>query len=290
MKQQTLHKHATLLSKKTGKDISHIQSILEQHEGQDASNMLNTFSSGKKNQKQSVLMRENEVREQFSHKSLDRQVFTQEEMDLIACGFKSQLQVIRKAIKNLDILLKKSKFENRKQILESYKQGLVQNLLDASARLIDILDHDCIQITGSPVPLIFFNKLKADIFRYIAEVCIGEQANEYKEKAEQTYEEARMYYKLLTELRIQHTKKDEDTKKTTDLDVIDSLRLSLNLNYAVFLYEVKQDKKSKKKALRILKKEIQDALDDFEKWEPTQIEQIKQQVELIQENINLWKE
>jgi len=117
--------------------------------------------------------------------------------------------------------------------------------------------------------LIFFNKLKADIFRYIAEVCIGEQANEYKEKAEQTYEEARMYYKLLTELRIQHTKKDEDTKKTTDLDVIDSLRLSLNLNYAVFLYEVKQDKKSKKKALRILKKEIQDALDDFEKWEPT---------------------
>jgi len=138
--------------------------------------------------------------------------------------------------------------------------------------------------------LIFFNKLKADIFRYIAEVCIGEQANEYKEKAEQTYEEARMYYKLLTELRIQHTKKDEDTKKTTDLDVIDSLRLSLNLNYAVFLYEVKQDKKSKKKALRILKKEIQDALDDFEKWEPTQIEQIKQQVELIQENINLWKE
>lgn len=40
------------------------------------------------------------------------------------------------------------------------------------------------------------------------------------------------------------------------MDVIDSLRLSLNLNYAVFLYEIKQDKKNKKKALRILKKEI----------------------------------
>lgn len=71
------------------------------------------------------------------------------------------------------------------------------------------------------------------------------------------------------------------------IDYIDSIRLSLNLNYAVFLYEI--DNK-KKKALRILKQQIQEALDDFDKWEPSQIEQIKQQVELIQENINLWKE
>ena len=45
-----------------------------------------------------------------------------------------------------------------------------------------------------------------------------------------------------------------------------------------------------KKAIRILKKEIQDALDDFEKWDKNEIEQIKQQIELIQENINLWKQ
>ena len=47
-----------------------------------------------------------------------------------------------------------------------------------------------------------------------------------------------------------------DDQEKTDFDVIDSLRLSLNLNFAVFLNEVKGDKKSKKKALRILKKEI----------------------------------
>jgi hypothetical protein len=92
--------------------------------------------------------------------------------------------------------------------------------------------------------------------RYNAEVNIGETATKFREEAEETYEKARLYYKLLVELRISKTKTDDHSKEEVNLDVIDSLRLSLNLNYAVFLYEVKGDKKSKKKALRILKKEI----------------------------------
>lgn len=69
-------------------------------------------------------------------------------------------------------------------------------------------------------------------------------------------------------------------------DTIDCLRLGFVLNYAVFLYEINNDQK---KAVRILKKEIQDTLDDFDKWDKEELEQIKQQIELIQENINLWK-
>ena len=69
--------------------------------------------------------------------------------------------------------------------------------------------------------------------------------------------------------------------------MIDETRLGLSLNYAVFLYEVKNHKK---KALRILKTEINDALDEYDKWDPEGEKQIKHQIELIQENINLWKE
>ena len=46
----------------------------------------------------------------------------------------------------------------------------------------------------------------------------------------------------------------------------------------------------RKKALRLLKREIQETLDDFDRWDQEQVEQIKNQVELIQENINIWKE
>jgi|TARA_B110000305_G_C19233521_1_gene536347 hypothetical protein len=39
-----------------------------------------------------------------------------------------------------------------------------------------------------------------------------------------------------------------------------------------------------------LKSVLQDALYDIEKWTPGQEEMIKGQIELIQENINIWKE
>jgi len=39
----------------------------------------------------------------------------------------------------------------------------------------------------------------------------------------------------------------------------------------------------------MLKRELQNALDDFDKWKEDEREMISQQVELIQENINLWK-
>lgn len=61
-------------------------------------------------------------------------------------------------------------------------------------------------------------------------------------------------------------------------DKIDTLRLSLQLNYAVFMYDIKNEKKQ---GLRNLKKLIQEALDDFEKWEKEELDMIKQQIELI---------
>ena len=54
--------------------------------------------------------------------------------------------------------------------------------------------------------------------------------------------------------------------------------MSLFLNYSVFLFDIL---KEKKKALRLCKKEIQNALDDFDRWESDQFKQIKKQVELI---------
>jgi hypothetical protein len=86
-------------------------------------------------------------------------VFDREEMDLIACAFKSKLQDIRKAIKSIDILMKKNKFEMKKEILDQYKMGLKKDLKDKSLHLINIIQENCIDVTGSPNGLIFFKKL-----------------------------------------------------------------------------------------------------------------------------------
>lgn len=124
--------------------------------------------------------------------------------------------------------------------------------------------------------LIFFQKMQADIFRYMSEFSTGETRTKYKDSALQLYQKAELNYKMIKENKLQEHQED----------TIDCLRLGFVLNYAVFLYEINNDQK---KAVRILKKEIQDTLDDFDKWDKEELEQIKQQIELIQENINLWK-
>jgi len=59
------------------------------------------------------------------------------------------------------------------------------------------------------------------------------------------------------------------------------------LNYSVFLWGIKKDQK---KALRLIKRKLQESLEDFELWEKDEMESIKKQIQLMQENINMWKE
>lgn len=225
--------------------------------------------------------RERKLKETFAGKNDAARVFNAEELELIACAFKSQLQEDRKAIKDIDILMKKGKFETKKGILELYKNGLRKNMIDHAMRQIKIIEECCIPVVGAKIPMIFFMKILGDIYRYITEISVATDYQDYKLKAENMYTTAREYYKMLT-----HERVSMQIGGNKDGEVIESLRLSLNLNYAIFLFEFKDEKK---KALRLLKKEIQEALDDFDKWDQTQIDQIKQQVELIQENINIWK-
>lgn len=46
--------------------------------------------------------------------------FNAEEIELIACAFKNQLKEARFGLKNLEILLKKPKFEELKETMEQY--------------------------------------------------------------------------------------------------------------------------------------------------------------------------
>ena len=69
------------------------------------------------------------IRQEMEERRHGTTVFTREEMDLIAAGFKSQLQELRDAIRNIDIVMQKSKFESKKVTLEQYKQGIKHDLI-----------------------------------------------------------------------------------------------------------------------------------------------------------------
>ena len=122
--------------------------------------------------------------------------------------------------------------------------------------------------------------MQGDFYRYKAEATSsGDDKNKAIEQSEEKYLKARAFDKMRIDKIINDNAEDDDNSpQKENRYLIDEIRLGLCLNYAVFLYEVKNQKKD---ALRLLKVEIHDALDDYDKWDPEQMEQIKHQIELI---------
>mgnify|MGYP003943487239 CR=1 FL=1 len=105
----------------------------------------------------------------LNEKKYAKKTFDAEEKELIACAFKQRLQQLFDGIIKTDILIKKSKFESYRNELESYKKGLMQDFLDEALTMRMVIQNLCIKISGHPVGLMFFYKLKADIYRYLSE-------------------------------------------------------------------------------------------------------------------------
>merc|ERR1712137_1466248 len=92
----------------------------------------------------------------------------------------------------------------------------LQKICDA---ILGVLDANLIPKASSGESKVFYHKMKADYYRYIAEFRDGDEKSKAAEKARLAYEEA-------------------STVATKDLAVTHPIRLGLALNYSVFQYEV----------------------------------------------------
>jgi len=88
--------------------------------------------------------------------------------------------------------------------------------------VIGLLDKKLLHNTQDNENKIFYLKMKADYYRYLAEFIIEENLEEIIDKADKTYEEA-------------------STLAEDHLPVNHPLRLGTMLNQTVFIYEIKQN-------------------------------------------------
>merc|ERR1712027_274033 len=95
-------------------------------------------------------------------------------------------------------------------------EGELQKICDT---ILGLLDGDLIGKSSSGESKVFYQKMKADYYRYIAEFKDGQEKSKAAENARQAYEEA---HKVAEK----------------DLAVTHPIRLGLALNYSVFQYEV----------------------------------------------------
>jgi len=123
-----------------------------------------------------------------------------------------------------------------------------------------VLNKEC-----SGEPKAFFVKMVGDYYRYISENAKNEKLEEVKKNALKAYEDANQI----------------------DLPPCNPIKLGLALNFSVFHYEVM---KNHKQACDLADSALTEALDKIDELQEDDFRDAKSIIELLKENLTLWKE
>ena len=191
-----------------------------------------------------------------------------EECDIISTGFKNMISDKRASWFTLNSMEHKEKKKKRNTVKEikEIKNHIENEIRETCKELQDLIDKELLPKNEEDEILVFLYKLKADYFRYICEFAEGNEYQDNLIKAEE-------YYKKAYEIA--------DKK----LPIINCNRVSVALNYAIFLYETKKDKKSGFDIAQNTFKESMKFIDDLEKPKYRDTLLI---IQLLKENIIFW--
>ena len=106
----------------------------------------------------------------------------------------------------------------RVTLITAYKAKVEAELNSICQDILQLLSETLIKDTLAAEPKVFYQKMKADYFRYLAEFAQGDQKSAHADEAEAAYTKA--------------------TDAASDLAPTHPIRLGLALNYSVFMYEV----------------------------------------------------
>merc|ERR1711862_224762 len=145
-----------------------------------------------------------------------------EERNLLSVAYKNAVGSRRAAWRIITSVESKEKTkgndENSKYAKE-YCATVEAELDNICNAVLTLLDSKLIANAANGEPKVFYQKMKADYYRYIAEYKVDDEKKKASESARQAYEAAQ-----------------EVANK--DLAVTHPIRLGLALNYSVFQYEV----------------------------------------------------
>ncbi len=132
--------------------------------------------------------------------------------------------------------------------------------------MLSLIDDYLIKKANSDESKVFYLKMKGDYYRYLAEFLTGTENADVANNSMNSYEKA-----------------NEIAKKLSETNPI---KLGLALNFSVFHYEVKNDPKA---ACEIASKAFDSAIHKLESIEDEQYKDSTTILQLLKENIDMWK-
>merc|ERR1712107_603285 len=132
--------------------------------------------------------------------------------------------------------------------------------------ILGLLDQSLISKASTGESKVFYQKMKADYYRYIAEFKDGDAKNAAAENARQAYEEAQKVAEK-------------------DLAVTHPIRLGLALNFSVFQYEVLQ---KPDEACKMARTAFEDAIAELDNVAEDSYKDSTLIMQLLRDNLTLW--
>jgi 14-3-3 protein epsilon len=193
-----------------------------------------------------------------------------DERNLLSIAYKNTISLRRTAIRTLLAYETKERKKEDSAYLPfivEYKSKVEKELEDLCERIIKTIDLSLLPNSADDESKVFYHKMKADYYRYIAENIEASRKKSFADKSLVSYDSAMTV--------------------AGNLDITNPIRLGLALNFSVFYYEVIGDQE---KACNIAKETIEKAseplgnvdADDDEYKDSISI------INLLQENLNMW--
>jgi len=191
-----------------------------------------------------------------------------EERNLLSVAYKNVVGARRASLRIIGSIEMKEKEKGgaHQGLVSTYKTKVEFELDKICHDILALLDGTLIdKAAGSPEASVFYLKMKADYYRYLAEFAQPPKKEDHAVKAEESYNGA--------------------TVKGSELAPTHPIRLGLALNYSVFMYEV-QGKTSE--ACGLAKQAFDDAIAELDTLDEESYKDSTLIMQLLRDNLTLW--
>lgn len=196
-------------------------------------------------------------------------VLNNDERNLLSVAYKHMAGTRRQSWRVLSSIEQKAEMENSERVdmVRAYREQIESEIEKICYELLQILDGYTLKAGPNVESQVFYNKMKGDYYRYMAEVM------QVPEKRKKLVNQTNKAYNIAM------------TLATENMPAVHPIRLGLALNYSVFLYEIKN---SEKKASTIAKQAFDEAINDVEMLRKHEYKDSTLIMQLICDNMKMW--
>ncbi|OHS94911.1 14-3-3 protein [Tritrichomonas foetus] len=196
---------------------------------------------------------------------------TADERNLLSVAYKALTGSRRSALRTVSAFLDDESIKaipERTAKLTDLKNRLVKELDDYCQELITLTDSKLLPAADDAATKVFYEKLKADYYRYSVEFKPEAERKDGSDKAKVAYESAMSI-------------------ATAELTKANPAYLGLALNYSVFLYEIIG---MKQEAIELADKSFKEAVDLLDELGEDEYSEATLILQLLKDNVTLWTE